>query len=44
MQYDELSGQLWCRSRLAYLFHDIAIRTNERRHGLIALHPPTQDD
>ena len=43
-QYDELSGQPWCRSRLAYLFHDIAIRTAERRDGLIALHPPTQRD
>jgi hypothetical protein len=38
-QYDELSGQPWCRSRLVYLFHDIAIRAAERRDGLIAPHP-----
>jgi hypothetical protein len=42
-QYDALSGQPWCRSRLAYLFHDIAIRAAERRDGLIALQPLTQD-
>jgi hypothetical protein len=35
-QYDALSGQPWCRSRLAYLLHDIAIRAAERRDVLIA--------
>jgi len=35
-EYDALSGQPWCRSRLAYLFHDIAIRAAERRDALIA--------
>jgi hypothetical protein len=34
-EYDPLSGQPWCRSRLAYLFHDIAIRAVERRDALI---------
>ena len=34
-EYDPLSGQPWCRSRLAYLFHDIAIRATERRDMLI---------
>jgi len=34
-QYDALSGQPWCRSRLAYLFHDIASRVTERRASLI---------
>lgn len=35
-QYDPLSGQPWCRSRLAYLLHDIAIRVTERRDAVIA--------
>jgi len=35
-QYDPLSGQPWCRSRLAYLLHDIAIRITERRDALIS--------
>lgn len=34
-EYDPLSGQPWCRSRLAYLFHDISIRAAERRDELI---------
>ena len=34
-QYDPLSGQPWCRSRLAYLLHDIAIRVAERRDEVI---------
>ncbi len=33
--YDAESGQPWCRSRLAYLMHDIMIRTNERRDRLM---------
>ena len=33
-QYDAQSGQPWCRSRLAYLMHDIMIRASERR-GLL---------
>ena len=41
-QYDALSGQPWCRSRLAYLFHDIAIRAAERRDRLIAEEPSEQ--
>ena len=35
-QYDPLSGQPWCRSRLAYLLHDIAIRITERRDAAIS--------
>jgi hypothetical protein len=35
-EYDLLSGQPWCRSRAAYLFHDLSIRTAERRDALIA--------
>lgn len=35
-EYDVLSGQPWCRSRLAYLLHDLAIRAAERRDALIA--------
>ncbi|MGC2412055.1 MAG: hypothetical protein WA459_05080 [Stellaceae bacterium] len=35
-KYDALSGQPWCRSRLAYLLHDIAIRAAERRDAVIA--------
>jgi hypothetical protein len=37
-QYDTLSGQPWCRSRLAYLLHDAAIRITERRDAVIADH------
>ena len=35
-EYDALSGQPWCRSRLAYLLHDIAIGIAERRDALYA--------
>jgi hypothetical protein len=38
-EYDPLSGQPWCRSRLAYLLHDIAIRVAERRDAVIAARP-----
>ena len=34
-EYDTQSGQPWCRSRLAYLMHDIMIRANERRARLM---------
>lgn len=33
-QYDAQSGQPWCRSRLAFLMHDIMIRATERRARL----------
>jgi len=33
--YDPQSGQPWCRTRLAYLLHDIMIRVTERRTALI---------
>jgi hypothetical protein len=33
--YDAQSGQPWCRSRLAYLMHDIMIRVSERRGRLM---------
>lgn len=33
--YDPLSGQTWCRSRLAYLLHDIMIRVAERRAEVV---------
>lgn len=33
--YDPQSGQPWCRSRLAYLMHDIMIRVTERRSLLM---------
>jgi hypothetical protein len=35
--YDPQSGQPWCRTRLAYLMHDIAIRAAERRDALAAV-------
>jgi hypothetical protein len=35
--YDPESGQPWCRSRAAYLLHDIMIRVTERRAELV--HP-----
>jgi hypothetical protein len=41
--YDALSGQPWCRNRLAYLFHDIAVRSAERRDALIAQQPWARD-
>ena len=34
-EYDAQSGQPWCRSRLAFLMHDIMIRANERRTRLM---------
>jgi hypothetical protein len=34
-EYDVDSGQPWCRSRLAYLMHDIVIRASERRGRLM---------
>ncbi len=34
--YDPLSGQAWCRSRNAYLLHDIMLRVTERRVAVIA--------
>ena len=34
-EYDAQSGQPWCRSRLAYLMHDIMIRATERRSRLM---------
>ena len=33
--YDSDSGQAWCRSRLAYLLHDIMIRISERRAAVV---------
>ena len=38
-EYDVQSGQPWCRSRLAYLMHDIMIRASERRARLIGSAP-----
>ncbi len=35
-EYDTLSGQAWCRDRLAYLLHDLMIRMTERRALAIA--------
>lgn len=35
-EYDPLSGQAWCRDRLAYLLHDLMIRITERRAMVIA--------
>ena len=32
--YDPQSGQPWCRSRAAYLMHDIMVRVTERRAAL----------
>lgn len=32
-EYDPQSGQPWCRSRLAYLLHDIMLRISERREA-----------
>ncbi len=32
--YDPESGQPWCRSRLAYLMHDVALRAADRRDML----------
>jgi hypothetical protein len=38
-EYDAQSGQPWCRSRLAYLMHDIMIRAGERRGRLMGPSP-----
>lgn len=35
-RYDPLSGQPWCRSRLAYLLHDVAIAAAEQRDAVCA--------
>lgn len=40
--YDPLSGQAWCRSRHAYLLHDIMLRATERRAAVIARGPTEQ--
>lgn len=32
-EYDADSGQPWCRSRLAYLLHDIMLRITDRRQA-----------
>ena len=37
--YDPQSGQPWCRSRPAYLLHDIMIRVTERRAAVLATTP-----
>ncbi len=36
VEYDAGSGLAWCRSRLACLMHDIALRAADRRDGLCA--------
>ncbi len=38
-EYDPLSGQPWCRSRLAYLLHDVMLRVTERREAELASGP-----
>ncbi len=35
-EYDPLSGQAWCRSRLVYLVHDMMLRLTERRAAMLA--------
>lgn len=35
-RYDPLSGQPWCRDRLAYLLHDMAVAAAEQRDALCA--------
>jgi hypothetical protein len=35
-RYDARSGQPWCRNRLAYLLHDIAVGAAERRDAVCA--------
>lgn len=39
--YDPDSGQPWCRSRLAYLLHDMMVRVTEQRAALISRSGPT---
>ena len=34
-EYDPLSGQAWCRSRLVYLVHDMMLRLTERRAAML---------
>lgn len=34
-EYDPLSGQGWCRSRLVYLLHDMMLRITERRAAML---------
>ena len=34
-EYDPLSGQSWCRSRLPYLVHDMMLRLTERRAAML---------
>jgi hypothetical protein len=40
VEYDALSGQAWCRSRLHYLLHDMMLRVTERRAAMLACLPP----
>jgi hypothetical protein len=35
-EYDPLSGQAWCRSRLLYLVHDVMLRITERRAAMLS--------
>jgi hypothetical protein len=35
-RYDALSGLPWCRDRIAYLLHDIAVCAAERRDAVCA--------
>jgi hypothetical protein len=42
-EYDALSGQPWCRDRLAYLLHDLTARAAERRDAVIAREPWARD-
>ncbi len=35
-EYDPASGQAWCRSRLAYLLHDMTVRVTEQRAAVLA--------
>ncbi|HSU04349.1 MAG TPA: hypothetical protein VLI93_02145 [Acetobacteraceae bacterium] len=34
-EYDPGSGQRWCRSRMAYLLHDLMLRFAERRAAIV---------
>ncbi len=34
-EYDPLSGQAWCRTRLLYLLHDVTLRLTERRAAML---------
>jgi hypothetical protein len=35
-EYDPQSGQAWCRSRLAYLLHDVMLRVSDRRAAILS--------